>query len=142
MENLFQIATRENYHFPSTQGELNIQDLWQLPLTSKRGASLNDVAIRLDQEINKNTERSFVRSSNPQPGIQTLRRKLEVVTTIIGIIEEERENRKNEKARKEQEQMILSRLAEKKGEAFLNMTEQELEAELAKLRGAEQSAAE
>lgn len=45
MTDIFEIASRRKYRFPSAIGELTVEQLWDLPLTDpKRGATLDNVA--------------------------------------------------------------------------------------------------
>ena len=48
---LFKIATKENYKFLSSKGELTVNQLWELPLNSNTKANLNDVARVISKSI-------------------------------------------------------------------------------------------
>lgn len=46
-DEMFQQATRLKLRFSTSQGQLTVEDLWDIPLTSTRNASLDSIAIDL-----------------------------------------------------------------------------------------------
>ena len=103
MSDLFLLASRKKYRFPSSKGQLTTEQLWDLPLQSAAGASLDAVAIALDSDLNKSSVRSFVSATNP--AATELSTKLEIVKAIILKKQEEnaaavsREEKKRKRAR-------------------------------------------
>ena len=66
-ENLFLLASRKKFRFPSVKGDLVVEQLWEMPLTSKNGFSVNDVAMAVKKELRTLEEDSFVEvSPNPR----------------------------------------------------------------------------
>ena len=65
--NLFEIATRQKFTFPSPRGLLNVEQLWDLPLTSIRpdgstrtdSVSLDTVARAVNTQLKAVTEETF-----------------------------------------------------------------------------------
>ena len=87
--NLFFIAIRDNYTFPTTKGNLTLHDLFRIPVPIKESAnnqnnvSLDDIAKDLDQQIEKKAGKSFVRTSRKTNDEIVLRNKLDIVKLII-----------------------------------------------------------
>ena len=97
---LFEIAARSRWRFKSVIGELNVEQLWDLPLitTVATKASLNEVAIKLQEAINAVTQNSFVNSTNDRAA-DLLNLELDLVKYII-------KTKKDEKAAAEKRQLL------------------------------------
>ena len=52
MEDLFAKATRDKVKFVTVKGEISIEDLWDLPLTSEKGFDLDSIARKIAKELN------------------------------------------------------------------------------------------
>ena len=64
--NLFEIATRKKLRFPSLKGELSAEQLWDLPLSSRVGLDLDNIAKAVNKDLKAEEEDSFVKTStNP-----------------------------------------------------------------------------
>lgn len=84
--NLYKQAVMEGWLFPSKQGMLTITQVAQLPLLSKTtsNTSLDDVAIKLHEEISKQAQISFV---NVKSTDNTNALKLDLVKDLIQTVE-------------------------------------------------------
>lgn len=119
-ENLFEIATRNKMRFPSTKGELSVEDLWDLS-----DKDLDVVYKNLkDQEV-KSSEESLLDDANVDPKL----------TTAIGIVKyiftTKRNERLTEKERinkKLTQKKYIDALSKKQDEAIEKMSEAELRA--------------
>ena len=131
---MFEIAVREKYRFPSTKGELSVENLWDLPLQSKIGCDLDTVAKGLYHSLKAMAEESFVKATNPAKG--ELERKLEVVKHIIQVRLAENESKVNAARRQDEIRKLEELLSQKKDQALLSLTAQEIEAQLQALRQA------
>ena len=61
----FEKASRIRLRFDTPQGSLTVEDLWQLPLTSRTGrANLDDIAKSLNRQLKETAEESFVVKNN------------------------------------------------------------------------------
>jgi len=58
--NIFEQVSRAKLRFDSKIGSLTAEDLWDLPLTSKNKANLNDIARVLSKQIRDLGEEDFV----------------------------------------------------------------------------------
>lgn len=119
-ENLFEIATRNKMRFPSTKGELSVEDLWDLS-----DKDLDVVYKNLkDQEV-KSSEESLLDDANVDPKL----------TAAIGIVRYIFTTKRNEKlAEKERinkkltQRKYIDALSKKQDEAIEKMSEAELRA--------------
>lgn len=119
-ENLFEIATRNKMRFPSTKGELSVEDLWDLS-----DKDLDVVYKNLkDQEV-KSSEESLLDDANVDPKL----------TAAIGIVKYIFTTKRNEKlAEKERinkkltQKKYIDALSKKEDEAIEKMSEAELRA--------------
>lgn len=119
-ENLFEMATRNKMRFPSTKGELSVEDLWDLS-----DKDLDVVYKNLkDQEV-KSSEESLLDDANVDPKL----------TAAIGIVKyiftTKRKERLAEKERinkKLTQRKYIDALSKKQDEAIEKMSEAELRA--------------
>lgn len=133
MMNLFETATRHNDRFESGKGMLNVSDLWQLPLMSKRGPSLQGVAMAVNREIQEIGGETFVRTAKVDPKLEALKRKLNVVRRVIEVKEDETRLAKLKEARKQEKETLLEILEKKQSEALGELTPEELLARIKRL---------
>ena len=125
--NLFEIATRCKYRFRSSQGILNIEDLWHIDLASKSNqvANLNSIAIEIHQSIQALSVESFV-SVNETPKLTELQNKLDIVKHIIAYKQSIIEKAKQSKERAIQREKLKSALETKEESEISNLTKEEL----------------
>lgn len=125
-------ATRKKFRFPSDKGELTVEQLWELPLTSRNGFNLNSVAIAVNTELRSLTEESFV-EVDPNPRRSQLRDMLEIVKYIIATKQAEVKAANDRVAKAALRENLREALAAKKTEQLSSMSVEELEAQLAAL---------
>ena len=119
-EKLFEMATRSKLRFPSTKGELSVEDLWDLS-----DKDLDVVYKNLkDQEV-KSSEESLLDDANVDPRL----------TAAIGIVKYIFTTKRNERlAEKERinkkltQRKYIDALSKKQDEAIEKMSEAELRA--------------
>ena len=127
---MFEKAARLKLRFSTPQGNLSVEDLWELPLTSKTGrANLDDIAIGLNREL-KDTEDvvSFVDDSEPRNTANKLR--FEIVRHVIEVRKEENKATLNAKAAEDQKKKIMEIIAQKQDDALAGKSLEELQAML------------
>ena len=59
MSDLFERATRQKLRFETTSGNISVEDVWSLPLSSGK-LNLNDLAKALNKEIKTFDEEDFI----------------------------------------------------------------------------------
>jgi len=126
---MFEQASRLKLRFDSPRGALSVEDLWDLPLSSRAGnrANLDDIAISLSVLVRDTAEiKSFVTPAATDAGKAELSLKFEIVKYIIGVRIAERDEKAQEVARWEKKQRILELIAQKQDAALGAKTEEEL----------------
>ena len=128
-ETMFESASRLKLRFDSQVGQLSVEDLWDLPLTSAFKANLDAIAVELNRQL-KGTEESFVSTGKKNAVLEL---KFEVVKHIIGVRVAENQAKIDERNRAERKAQIAELIEQKKGEGLKAMSIEELEALAAKL---------
>lgn len=123
----FEKATRLNFTFDSPKGVLQVQDLWNLPLTSGTGkACLEDIAQGLNQQLKESNETSFF-SKPPSAGIEVVQEKLEIVKHIGAVRIAENEKAATARVNAEKKQKILEIIARKQDDSLAGASLEELQ---------------
>lgn len=128
---MFEIATRKKIRFASNKGELSVEQLWDLPLSSTRSLDLDTIAKGLAREIRAAEEESFVRPRTKSNTELTL--KLEIVKHIINTKLAESEAASRRRQASEEKARLMEMLERKREEKLGQMTEEEIQARLAAL---------
>lgn len=134
MSNLYLSAIRTKLRFASAKGLLSVEDLFDLPLTSEKGTSLNGIAQSVNRELRASGEESFVSSAKKTPSDVQNQLRLDILKDVIAT--KERENELNANARNiaAREQEIMGLIARRQAAERENLSMEELQAELAALR--------
>lgn len=122
---LFETASRKKLRFQSARGPLSVEDLWDLPLTSKNQMNLDTIGKAARKALNEAEEDSLVTPTKKDP---LLALRFDIVKYIIGIKVTELDatrKRKEAQTKKRKVQEIIDR---KKDAALESMTLEELEA--------------
>ncbi len=124
---MFEKAARLKLRFDSVQGKLTVEELWDLPLTSKSAnrANLDDIAKHVSRQLKTvGEEESFVTKTTPANSVEKL--KLEILKYIISVKLSENEAAEKAQINKAKKQQILQLIEQKKGEALSSMSIEEL----------------
>lgn len=131
MSNIFEKASRAKLRFEAKVGLVTIEDLWDLPLTSKNKSNLNDIAKTISQEIKQTGEEDFVGQATTNPEATM---KLEIVKHVISVRLEENKAKTSAQANKAQNERILDIISRKRDKVLEDMSLEELEAIVNKCR--------
>lgn len=123
-ETMFEAASRLKLRFDSKVGQLSVEDLWDLPLTSATKANLDAIAVDLNRQL-KGTEESFVSTGTKNAVLEL---KFEVVKYIITTRVAENQAKLDERARAERKSQIATLIEQKKAEGLASLSLEELEA--------------
>lgn len=119
-EKLFEMATRSKLRFPSTKGELSVEDLWDLS-----DKDLDVVYKNLkDQEV-KSSEESLLDDANVDPKLTAA---IGIVKYIFTTKHNERLAEKERINKKLTQRKYIDALSKKQDEAIEKMSEAELRA--------------
>ena len=128
-KNLFEKASRQKLRFASQRGDLTVEQLWDLPLTSANAASLDSIAVGLDTELRNTAPRSFVNSAST--GNALLELKLDIVKHIIEVRVEENTRKLAKQAEAQQIKMLDEKIIELEHKELLGGSLEELKAKRA-----------
>ena len=133
--NLFELATRKSFQFPSRRGPLTVQDLWKLPLvtSAKDGVSLDLIAQDLNEQLQKATKAGFVKSQQAKPDETYLQERLNIVIHIIKVKEDEDDLAKKKAEASAQLNKFLELAAKKQADKDAQMSEEELAKKITEL---------
>lgn len=123
---MFEKAFRMKLRFDSPQGQLTVEDLFDLPLTAKTAnrANLDDIACTLHAALQDSSPVSFVEEKSSKN--ETLELKFEIVKYIIAVRKQENEAKLKLVEKREQKQQLLALLNEKENEALRNLSVEEI----------------
>jgi hypothetical protein len=131
--NIFAQATRQKLRFDTPIGKLSVEDLWDLPLTARGNkASLDSLAIELDEQLEKGKNKSFVSGAKKDPVVQL---RFDIVKNIIDTKVAENKAKTEQKQRETEIAKITDTLAKKKDAALADLSVEALEARLLELKG-------
>jgi hypothetical protein len=127
--NIFEKASILKLRFETAKSLITTEDLRDLPLTSERGTSLDELAIRFNKEVNESSLDSFVATAKKSNTIAKL--KFDIVKHIIDAKLAENQTRIDAATKKAQKERIMGLISTKKDEALAGKSVEELEAMLA-----------
>lgn len=128
---IFEKATKQKLRFNQLAGNLTVEDVWDLPLTSRGQMSLDNLAKAINKAIKEEEEESFVVKKSKAS--EKLKLQFDIVKHIIEVKMEERDKKVKEAEAKARKEKIMEVLARKKDQGLEELSEEELEKELAKL---------
>ncbi len=130
--NIFEQASRQNLRFPSPQGLITAEDLWDLPLTSTaHRANLDDIARAYSRELKTQGEESFV--TKPAEKNKLLVLAFEIVKRVIEVRLAENKAARDAVVLAAKKQKILGLIVKKQDEELGEQSIEELEAQLDEL---------
>ena len=114
---LFEKASKLKLRFPIPKGEVTVEDVWDLPLTSTRGPSLNMLAKKLNRLSKDAEEESFVEEIKSKANT-ILELKFNIVKHIIEVKLKRRKAREDTALRKDKKEKLLGIIADKEMEGL------------------------
>lgn len=121
-EKMFEHAIRNKLRFPF-KGTITIEDLYDLSLRD-----LDEIFKSLNSQMKQANEESLEDTKTKED--KALEMQIEIVKYIHGVKKLEEKARLDAKAKAEKKQKLLGILASKQEESMLNMTEEQILAEL------------
>lgn len=121
---MFEAAVRNKVRFDSPKGLLTVEDLYDLPLTSAKGANLDDIALALDSKLSTTKIASFV--APVKRAADDTQLKFEIVKHVIATKIAERDAAAERVQRAEKKQAILAAIAQKETEQLTSSSIEDL----------------
>lgn len=124
---MFEKASKLKLRFVSSKGYLTVEDLWELPLTSRNDRpNLDDIAKELFKDLKESDDVSFVHKDKKSDSVKQL--KFDIVKHIIDVRLAENEARDNARLNAEKKQKILAIIADREDDALRGTSLDELKA--------------
>ena len=121
---MFEKASRLKLRFSTSKGDITVEDLWDLKLTSRNGFDLDSVAKSLNTAVKESGEESFVLKRNTKNAILDL--KFEIVKHIIKVKMDEAEVAEKSAENKSKKETIMTIIANKQNEELEGKSVDEL----------------
>ncbi len=129
---IFKQATKLKLRFSSVRGDLTVEDLWDLPLTSKSNLSLDGVGKPIQKALRESDEDSLVAvPTTSKNELNSLR--LAIIKEIISVKQEENLIKQNQAAIESQKALLKQALASKKVDEINSLSVEEIEKRLASM---------
>lgn len=129
---IFKQATKLKLRFSSVRGDLTIEDLWDLPLTSKSNLSLDGVGKPIQKALRESDEDSLVAvPTTSKNELNSIR--LAIIKEIISVKQEENLIKQNQAAIESQKALLKQALASKKVDEINSLSVEEIEKRLASM---------
>lgn len=130
--NIFETASRNKLRFQSTFGSLSVEQLWDLPLTS-RGSSddLDSLAKAANRDLKELEEESFVVKSSVAKS--ELELPLEILKHIISSKLQDIEDAKSRRDKADQRETLLRILKDKEVSEMEGMSKDDILKQLAEI---------
>lgn len=126
---MFELASKLRLRFTTSQGTLNVEDLWDLSMIRLATMVKN---LKKTLKVDTDDELAFLDEKAPQVNKEDQLR-FDIVKHIYLIKKEEATKAKDAKALKERKEYLMSLIAEKQDEVTKGKSLEELQAELALL---------
>lgn len=128
---MYKEAVRKKLTFTHTKGELQPQQLWDLPVESRSNIEgLKDIARKLDKKIKETVSDLF----DDAPDITDAKLKFDIVMDVISTKKQESDFKTKALANQQEIEKIQEVLAAKQNSKFDNMDEADLLARLQQLK--------
>ena len=137
-KNLFEEASRKKLRFTTVRGDLSVEQLWELPLTSDSNLSLDAVAQSVSAQLKAIGESSFVLTT-PNPRQTVLQLQLDILVHIITVKQAEAADRARAVENRARRERLEQALASKREKALEEMSEDDIKKELEALASPEKS---
>ncbi|AIX13097.1 hypothetical protein HWB57_gp102 [Erwinia phage vB_EamM-Bue1] len=126
-DQLFEKASRLKLRFDSARGQLTVEDLWDIGTT--RGAvNLNDLAKQINRQLKTTEEEGLVKTRSAANDLLQL--KLDVLTYVFGVRQEEADRAKQADEKRETRQKLAALIAQKQDQQLGDKSIEELQAML------------
>lgn len=135
---LFERCAKNKYRWATTIGDLSVEQLFDLPLTSTTNKpSLDSIAVELDSQIKKDTGRTLSFVSNKRATVQEarLKDKFDIVLHIIKYKQEAADIATENASKRHMAERLREELAARKDESIKQLSIEELENKLKELEG-------
>lgn len=128
---MFEKASKLKLRFTTKKGQITVEDLWDLPLTSNLGVNLDDIAKGLNKSVKEAEEESFVVKKSRSNTVLEL--QFDIVKHVIKVKLDEAAAAKLKAENKAKKDKILNILADKEDEELKESSKKQLKKMLSEL---------
>ena len=126
---MFDKAARMKLRFATRAGNLSVEDLWDLPLSSStKKVNLDEIAVELHTELNTRKTIPFV--NNPAKATDDTQLKFDIVKHIIDVKMAENAKAVGERELAAKKQKIMEIITQKENEALAGQSLEDLRKQL------------
>lgn len=135
MENLFILATRNKYRFQSQVGQLTVEDLWGLPITSQRSEALtlSMLAQNLNAKIKPTEGLEWLEIQRETVEQEELKNKLAIIKFIVETRRAEATARQEAESKAQLLAKLKAEQLRRKEQNLIGQSDEELEKLIAEL---------
>jgi len=133
VSDIYKFAAKNGLRFPSTRGDLTVEQLFQLQLKNQSGFDLNSVAVAINEKLKSMDVESFVEDTSSDPLKTALTVALDIVKDVIKTKQEENRAVVARNVRAAERKKLLDAIAAKKDQQLTAASMEELEKQLAEL---------
>jgi hypothetical protein len=126
MSDLFERATRQKLRFETIAGNISVEDVWSLPLSSGK-VNLNDLAKALNKEIKTFEEEDFVNKTSNSKN-EDIKLKFDIILHVIKYQTEQAEAKERATLTLEKRRSIQALIEKKESQQLENLSIEELKA--------------
>lgn len=124
---MFEKATRQKLQFFTSRGALQVQDVWDMPITSKNGFNLDELYKSIKKDMKDTSEEGLVSTSVVNEDDQL---RLEIITHIFNVKTAEAAAKASAKEKAEKRSVLLDLIAQKDADELAGKSKEELLKEL------------
>lgn len=128
---MFEYATRTKLRFPSTRGDLTVEQLWDVPLLARDGFDLDSIAKTAYKALEL-TGVSFV-STERTPAHTKAENILDIIKYVIQVKKDEEVTAKKRASARAEKEKLLQILAEKQDGKLSELSIEDLQQRIAAL---------
>lgn len=127
--NIFEKATRIKLRFETHKGNLTVEQIWDLPLTSEKNLSLNGVGMGLQAALREMGQDSLV-DTGTSPEIVKAKLSLDIIKHVIAVKQDENAAARDLAKKREEKQKLLALLDRKQDAEMESLTPEEIQKRL------------
>jgi putative N-acetylmannosamine-6-phosphate epimerase len=127
MSDLFLKASRLKLRFDSAKGPINVEDLWDLPITSDKKMNLADIGLAIKAKLDSVAGLSFVKQAIPTADA-TDQLRFDIIRHVIETKQEENAAASTARDNAQKKQRILQLIAEKEDDSLKGKSLDDLKA--------------
>lgn len=128
MEQMLEYALRKHLRWPTTRGAITLEDLWDLPLSSKTNVDLDTVAKTVNKELKESSEESFVTPTSSKNA--ELQVRLDIVKHVIKTKIDDNAKALDSAKKKARKELLLQARESKQQQDLMNMSIEDIDKEL------------